>query len=85
MRGFETRRSLLEKGPFWAWPILGVDDLLLILSEDGDLHLVELNADKFVELGKVAALEGKTWNNLCLYGKRLLVRNAAEAACLELP
>lgn len=74
-----------KKGRFGHGQILGVDDLLLVLSEDGDLHLLELNPDKFVELGKVAALEGKTWNNLCLYGKRLLIRNAAEAACLELP
>jgi hypothetical protein len=27
----------------------------------------------------------KTWNNLCLYGRYLLIRNAEEAACVELP
>ncbi|WP_254510525.1 outer membrane protein assembly factor BamB family protein [Anatilimnocola floriformis] len=74
-----------KKGRFGHGQILGVGDLLLVLSEDGDLHLVALNHDKFVELGKAGALSGKTWNNLCLYGHKLLVRNAAEAACFELP
>jgi hypothetical protein len=31
------------------------------------------------------ALEGQTWNNLCLSGDRLLVRNGQEAACYRLP
>ena len=33
---------------------------------------------------RFAALAGQTWNNLCLAGRRLLVRNAEEAACYEL-
>ena len=74
-----------KKGRYGHGQILGVGELLLVLSEDGDLALLELNADKFVQLGKVTALSGKTWNNLCLSGKRLLIRNAAEAACFELP
>lgn len=56
-----------------------------VLSEEGELHLVELNPDKLVNHGSVQVLSGKTWNNLCLYGKRLLVRNAEEAACFALP
>jgi hypothetical protein len=49
------------------------------------LHLIELNPSKFNALGSIQALAGKTWNNLCLYGNHLLVRNAQEAACYELP
>ena len=30
-------------------------------------------------------LDGMTWNNIALYGPYLLVRNAEEAACYELP
>jgi hypothetical protein len=30
-------------------------------------------------------LDGKSWSNPCLYGRYLLVRNAMEAACFELP
>jgi outer membrane protein assembly factor BamB len=74
-----------KSGRFGHGQVLGVGDLLLVLSEEGELSLVKLNPSKFVSHGSIQALEGKTWNNLCLYGKRLLVRNAQEAACFELP
>ncbi len=74
-----------KKGRFGHGQILGVGDLLLALSEEGELHLLELNTEEFVHLDSVQVLSGKTWNNLCIYGKRLLVRNAEEAACFELP
>ena len=35
------------------------------------------------ELSRFPALNGQTWNNLCLSGNNLLVRNAEEAACYE--
>jgi outer membrane protein assembly factor BamB len=74
-----------KAGRFGHGQILGVGELLLVLSEEGELNLVELNPNKFISHGSIQALEGKTWNNLCLYGKRLLVRNAQEAACFTLP
>ena len=36
-------------------------------------------------LAKIEALNGDTWNNMCLYGRFLLLRNAEEAAWYELP
>lgn len=74
-----------KSGRFGHGQILGVGDLLLVLSEEGELNLVELNPKKFVTHGAIQAIEGKTWNSLCLYGKRILVRNGQEAACFELP
>lgn len=74
-----------KSGRYGHGQILGVGDVLLVLSEEGELSLVELNPQKFVSLGSFPALEGKTWNNLCLYGNHLLIRNAQEAACCELP
>ena len=65
--------------------ILGVGQLILVQAEHGDVALVEADPERFLELGRIPALSGKTWNNLCLYGKRLLVRNDREAACYELP
>jgi outer membrane protein assembly factor BamB len=80
-----TGKRKWKSGRFGHGQVLGVGNFLIVLSEDGELNLVELNPSKFVSHGSVPALEGKTWNNLCLYGKRLLVRNAQEAACFELP
>lgn len=65
--------------------VLLVNDLLLVLGEAGELVIGKANADAWEELGRIQALEGKTWNNLALSGNRLLVRNAEEAACYELP
>jgi outer membrane protein assembly factor BamB len=74
-----------KQGRYEHGQILGVGDLLLVLSEQGELSLVELNPAKYNLLASMPALTGKTWNNLCLYGKLLLVRNGQEAACYELP
>jgi outer membrane protein assembly factor BamB len=79
------RRWKHTRGRYGNGQILGVDDLLLVLAEDGRLALVELTPQKFNELARIQALDGKTWNNLCLYGRRLLIRNGQEAACYELP
>lgn len=78
-------RSLWKKGRYEHGQLLAVDDLLLVISEDGELVLLEASPRAHRELGKFPALEGRTWNNLCLYGKLLLVRNGEEAACYELP
>jgi outer membrane protein assembly factor BamB len=73
------------RGRYGNGQILGVGKLLLVLAEDGRLALVELTPQKFSELGSIQALEGTTWNNLCLYGRLLLIRNGTQAACFELP
>jgi outer membrane protein assembly factor BamB len=72
-------------GRYLHGQLLGVGDLIVVLGEDGVLALVEANPKKYVELGRIDALAGKTWNSFALYGKLLLIRNAQEAACYELP
>jgi outer membrane protein assembly factor BamB len=81
----ESGRKQWKQGRYGHGQILGVGELILVQAEPGDLALVEANPDKFVELGRVDALDSKTWNNLCLFGNKLLVRNDREAACFELP
>jgi outer membrane protein assembly factor BamB len=74
-----------KKGRYGHGQILGVGDLVLVLAETGEVALCELNSNKHVELARFQAIEGKTWNTFALYGPLLLVRNAEEAACYELP
>jgi outer membrane protein assembly factor BamB len=82
----DTGRRRWKKGRYGYGQILMVDDLLLVMSElRGEVALVEANPDQYVKLGEFNVIEGQTWNNLCLYGDRLLVRNSDEAACIQLP
>ncbi|MHB9077255.1 MAG: outer membrane protein assembly factor BamB family protein [Pirellulaceae bacterium] len=81
----ERRWKERRGGNFGHGQILLVGDVLLVQAESGEVVMLEANANKLVELGRFAALSDQTWNNLCLYGPYLLVRNAVEAACYELP
>ena len=74
-----------KRGRYRHGQILGVGESILVQAEFGDVVLVDASPKTFGERGRIAALSGRTWNTLCLYGRFLLVRNAQEAACFELP
>ena len=60
-------------------------EMLLLLSERGDLALVRAVPDRFEEVARFTALNGKTWNHPIIHHGKLYVRNSEEAACFELP
>jgi outer membrane protein assembly factor BamB len=74
-----------KKGRYGQGQVLRVGELLLVQAESGEVVLVECSPERHVERARLAALTGQTWNNPAISGDRLLVRNAEEAACYELP
>ena len=64
--------------------LLPDQDLLLVVTEEGEIALVQATPDQFNEIAKLPAIEGKTWNHPVLVGDTLLVRNGEEMAAFKL-
>jgi len=81
----ETGERLWKEGSFGAGQSLLVDDLVIVQSESGPVYLAVAKPAAYEELGRIDALNSKTWNHPTLAGRYLLVRNDREAVCYELP
>jgi len=80
----ETGKRKWKKGRYGHGQMLLAGDLLVILSEQGELAIVEASSKRYNELGRIPAIEGRTWNNPALVDGRIYVRNHLEMACYDL-
>jgi outer membrane protein assembly factor BamB len=67
--------------------IMLIGNVILVLSEFGEIALVEASPERYRELASMRALDpvDVTWNTPAFAPPYLLVRNAREAACFRLP
>ncbi|WP_419193329.1 PQQ-binding-like beta-propeller repeat protein [Kolteria novifilia] len=76
-----------KRGRYGNGQVLLLEDqgLLLVLSEKGEVVLLEATPEKHRELAKFKAIDGKTWNHPVVAHGTLYVRNGEEAAAFALP
>ena len=73
-----------KSGRYGYGQLLLVDDVVLIISEDGELLLVPAQPAKPEPIATFKAMDsGFCWNQLTLVHGKLLVRNGVEAACFD--
>lgn len=63
--------------------LLAEQGLLLVLSEQGEVALVEATPESHKPLARFQAIEGKTWNHPVVAHGNLHVRNGEEIACYD--
>jgi outer membrane protein assembly factor BamB len=64
--------------------LLADQGLLLVLSEKGEVALVEASPERHRKVARFQAIKGKTWNHPVVAHGKLFVRNGEEAACYQL-
>ncbi len=87
MACIDTKRGRRQwkQGRYGHGQILLVGDVLLIMTEAGEVVLLDPMPDEARELARFEVFTDKTWNPPTVAGRYVLVRNDREAVCLRLP
>lgn len=73
-----------KKGRYGYGQLLLVDDVVIVMAESGEVACVKAIPERYEELQRFPALNGKTWNHPVVWHDFLLLRNSEEAACFKL-
>lgn len=73
-----------EQAGFGAGNVVLAGDVLVALSDDGQVVTVAATPDGYKELGRTKAIQGKCWSTPAVSNGRVYVRSTKESACLDL-
>jgi outer membrane protein assembly factor BamB len=71
-------------GRYGYGQIVLAGDHIIVLTEDGEVALVNATPDRHEEVARFEAIRGKTWNHPVIAEGRLLVRNLQEMAAFDI-
>ena len=80
-----TGKRRWKEGRYGFGQLALVDEFLLVLSEKGELVLLDADSNIHRERGKIAILPRYSWSHPTPFGNHILVRNHLEAALVEVP
>lgn len=82
----KTGGRIWRKGRYGSGQVLLLEDsgLLVVLSEKGELALVNARPQEPGDVFRFPAIVGKTWNHPVIVQDRLFVRNGTQMACYQL-
>jgi outer membrane protein assembly factor BamB len=80
----EDGKRVWHKRGFGKGNLILVGDKLLVLSDQGDLSVVNATPEGFTELGSISVLEGRSWTAPSYANGRVYMRNHTHMACVEL-
>lgn len=71
-------------GRYGYGQVMLAGDHLIVLAENGEVALVKATPERYEEVARFSAIEGKTWNHPVIAEGRLLVRNIREMAAFDI-
>ncbi|MEN8120149.1 MAG: PQQ-binding-like beta-propeller repeat protein [Bacteroidota bacterium] len=80
----ETGEVKWTKRGYGKGSLILVDDMLLVLSDQGKLVLIDAKPDVFNEKGSIQTISGKSWTAPSFYKGKVFVRNLTEMACFKI-
>ena len=72
-----------EQPGFGPGQVILAGEQILVLSDKGELVLIDAKADAYKESARADVLDGKCWSTPILANGRIFARSTKEAVCLD--